>query len=158
MTRLRGSGALERRALLRYAGAAVGTALLTPTLGRSAQATPEAARALLGDLVRGKPEPGRVTLRVPEVAENGNTVPVTVSVESPMTETDYVEAIHIVADGNPAPGVASITFTPLSGKAEAQLRIRLAQTQSVTAVARMSDGSLWSASREVKVTIGGCGG
>ena len=147
---------IARRRVLHYSAGAA--ALLASGLGRPAFATPDAVRALLASVAPGTPKVGRVSLRVPEVAENGNTVPVTVTVESPMSETDYVKALHIVADGNPAPGVASLEFTPLSGKAEAQLRIRLSQTQTVTAVAQMSDGSLWSASREVKVTIGGCGG
>ena len=93
-----------------------------------------------------------------KIAENGNAVPVTVTVDSPMTDKDYVEAIHVVADGNPNPGVASFTLTPLAGKAEVQLRVRMASTQKVIALAEMSDGSLWTLAREVKVTIGGCGG
>jgi sulfur-oxidizing protein SoxY len=83
---------------------------------------------------------------------------VTVSVESPMTDKDYVKAVHVVADGNPNPGVGSFFFNPASGKCEVQLRMRLAQTQKIVAVAEMSDGTLWTTAREVKVTIGGCGG
>jgi sulfur-oxidizing protein SoxY len=85
-------------------------------------------------------------------------VPVTVSVESPMTDQDHVKTLHVVADGNPNPGVASFFFNPASGKCEVQFRLRMAQTQKIVAVAEMSDGSLWGAAREVKVTIGGCGG
>jgi sulfur-oxidizing protein SoxY len=97
-------------------------------------------------------------LKAPEIAENGNTVPVTVIVDSPMTEQDYVKAVHVVAEANPAPGVVTLHFRPENGKAEAQFRMRLAQTQNLVAIAEMSDGSLWTATREVKVTIGGCGG
>jgi sulfur-oxidizing protein SoxY len=97
-------------------------------------------------------------VKAPEIAENGNAVPVTVSVESPMTDKDHVKAVHVVADGNPNPGVASFFFTPAAGKCEVQFRVRMAQTQKIVVVAEMSDGSLWSAAREVKVTIGGCGG
>ena len=99
-----------------------------------------------------------MSLKAPEIAENGNAVPLTVTVDSPMTDKAYVKAIYIAADGNPNPGVAVYEFTPLSGKAEVQLRVRMPQTQKLVAVAEMNDGTLCTASREVKVTIGGCGG
>ena len=101
---------------------------------------------------------GRIRLDLPEIAENGNTVPMTVSVESPMTEQSYVSDVLIVADGNPRGGVAAFHFTPASGVAEANIRIRLAETQNIIAVAKMNDGSFFKASKPVKVTIGGCGG
>ena len=100
---------------------------------------------------------GGLTLTAPEIAENGNTVPMTVSVDGPMTAQSYVEEVMIVAEGNPNPGVISFHFTP-SSVAEANTRIRLAETQNVIAVARMNDGSVFSDVRQVKVTIGGCGG
>ena len=103
-------------------------------------------------------EEGRISLDLPEIAENGNTVPLTVEVDSPMTEDDYVKAVHLFADGNPVPTVASMNFTPRSGEAVASTRIRLAQTQKIHAIAEMSDGSFFTAAQEVKVTIGGCGG
>jgi sulfur-oxidizing protein SoxY len=109
-------------------------------------------------LAEGVPREGKVSIKAPELAENGNNVPVTVGVASPMTEADHVKAIHIVAEGNPSPGVASFFFTPANGKAEVQLRVRLAQTQRIVVIAQMSDGSLGRADREVKVTLGGCGG
>ena len=101
---------------------------------------------------------GKVKLDLPEIAENGNTVPMTVSVESPMTEQSYVTEVLVVGDGNPNGGMAKFYFTPLSGAAEANIRIRLAATQNITAVAKMNDGSFYMASKQVKVTIGGCGG
>jgi sulfur-oxidizing protein SoxY len=101
---------------------------------------------------------GKVKLDLPEIAENGNTVPMTISVESPMTEQSYVTEVLVVGDGNPNAGMATFHFTPLSGVAEANTRIRLAGTQNVIAVAKMSDGSFHTASKQVKVTIGGCGG
>jgi sulfur-oxidizing protein SoxY len=101
---------------------------------------------------------GRVRLDLPEIAENGNTVPMTVSVESPMTEQSYVSDVLVVADGNPRGGVATFHFSPASGTAEANVRIRLAETQNIIAVAKMNDGSFFQASKAVKVTIGGCGG
>ena len=104
------------------------------------------------------PAKGKVSLDLPEIAENGNTVPLTVAVESPMTAESYVKEIMIVADGNPNAGVATLNFTPLSGKAEAAIRIRLAATQNVIAIAKMSDGALFTEQKVVKVTIGGCGG
>lgn len=104
------------------------------------------------------PAEGRVRLDLPEIAENGNTVPMTVSVESPMTDQSYVSDVLIVSDGNPRGGVATFHFSPASGVSEANIRIRLAETQNVIAVAKMNDGSYFMASKPVKVTIGGCGG
>lgn len=102
--------------------------------------------------------PGKITLELPEIAENGNTVPISVRVDSPMTEDDHVASVLVVADGNPRGGVVTFHFTPLSGVAEANTRIRLASTQNIVAVARTSTGKLFTATRQVKVTIGGCGG
>ena len=101
---------------------------------------------------------GKISLDLPEIAENGNTVPLSLVVDSPMTADNYVKEVLFVADGNPNGGVATLMFSPLSGKAEASIRIRLAQTQNVIAVAKMSDGSLFTERKTVKVTIGGCGG
>ena len=96
-------------------------------------------------------EEGGIDLNTPEIAENGNTVPVEVGAEG-------ASDIMVLAAGNPSPGVATFHFGPLAGAAMASTRIRLAQTQDVVAVARMQDGSFRKASRTVKVTIGGCGG
>jgi len=85
-------------------------------------------------------------------------VPVSVTVDSPMTEQAYVKRVLVVADGNPRAGVATFHFSPASGVAEANTRIRLAATQNIMAVAEMSDGSFHTTSKQVKVTIGGCGG
>jgi sulfur-oxidizing protein SoxY len=101
---------------------------------------------------------GRVRLDLPEIAENGNTVPMTVAVESPMTEQSHVSDVLVVADGNPRGGIATFHFSPASGSAEVNTRIRLAETQNVIAIARMNDGSVFTTSKQVKVTIGGCGG
>jgi sulfur-oxidizing protein SoxY len=101
---------------------------------------------------------GKVKLDLPEIAENGNTVPMTVMIESPMSEQSYVSEVLVVGDGNPNGGMATFHFSPLSGAAEANTRIRLAATQNITAVAKMNDGSFYMASKQVKVTIGGCGG
>lgn len=101
---------------------------------------------------------GKITLTAPEIAENGNSVPISFTVDSPMTEDDYVESVMILAQGNPSPEVATMHFTALSGNAAGSTRMRLAQSQDVVVVAKMSDGSLFKDARNVKVTIGGCGG
>jgi len=109
---------------------------------RNAFATPEQARDWLAAQAKGTPTEGKVTLKAPEIAENGNAVPITVSVDSEMTEKSFVKAIYIAADGNPNPPVATYEFTPLAGKAEIQLRVRLAQTEKLIVVAEMNDGTL----------------
>jgi sulfur-oxidizing protein SoxY len=101
---------------------------------------------------------GKIKLDLPTIAENGLVVPLNFEVESAMSEKDYVKSVHFFADGNPNPLLANFHFTPMSPKAAAQIRIRLAQTQNIVAVAEMSDGKLYTAKKEVKVTIGGCGG
>jgi sulfur-oxidizing protein SoxY len=154
----RRSSTLGRRAALARAGGYGLAAIAGVLAARDAAATPDSARDWLAALAKGTPAEGKVSIKAPEIAENGNAVPVTVGVESEMTDKSYVKALHIAADGNPNPGVASYSFTPLAGKAEIQLRVRLAQTQKLVAVAEMNDGSVFIASREVKVTIGGCGG
>jgi sulfur-oxidizing protein SoxY len=100
----------------------------------------------------------KVKLDLPEIAENGNTVPMTVTVESPMSEQSHVTEVLVLADGNPNAGVATFHFSAASGVAEANTRIRLAATQNIIAIARMNDGSFAMATKQVKVTIGGCGG
>jgi sulfur-oxidizing protein SoxY len=101
---------------------------------------------------------GKIKLDLPSIAENGLVVPLAFEVESPMTEADYVKAVHFFADGNPSPLIASFAFTPMAPKAAAAIRIRLAKTQNIVALAEMSNGEFYRASKEVKVTIGGCGG
>ncbi len=147
--------ALTRRTAL--AGAlGVFAAALAPRL---AQADAKAVEAELKKLFGDKPiGSGKIKLDVPEIAENGLVVPITVDIESPMTEADFVKSVHVFADGNPLPGIISYTFTPACGKASASARMRLAQTQNIVCVAEMSNGALHMAKAEVKVTIGGCGG
>jgi sulfur-oxidizing protein SoxY len=146
---------LSRRQALAFGVGAASTAVLGVPSALAANDAEEAIKKFTG----GKPPAeGRVKLDLPEIAENGNTVPMTVMVESPMTEQSYVTNVLIVADGNPRSGVATFHFTPASGVAEANVRIRLANTQNITAVAKMNDGSFFKASKQVKVTIGGCGG
>ncbi len=147
------SGISRRQALA--GGGAVAIATLGIAPARAANNAPDLIKAFTG----GKPmTEGKVKLDLPEIAENGNTVPMTVTVESPMTEASHVTDVLVLADGNPNAGVATFHFTPASGVAEANTRIRLATTQNIIAVAKMNDGSFVTASKQVKVTIGGCGG
>jgi len=147
----------RRQALALSAGAAafVATGLRSgPVL-----ADPAAAEKRIMEFTGGKtPEAGKITLTAPEIAENGNTVPVSVSVDSAMSGDDMVDSVLIVAEGNPNPAVATFHFTAFSGAATAGTRMRLAKTQKVIAIAKMSDGSVFMDQKEVKVTIGGCGG
>ena len=100
--------------------------------------------------------PGRVTLEIPKLADNGNSVPLTITVDSPMTERDRVVAIHLFSERNPRPRMASITLGPDVGRAQFATRIRLAGTQHIVAVAEMADGALWGAVTEVIVTQSAC--
>jgi sulfur-oxidizing protein SoxY len=99
---------------------------------------------------------GRVTLEIPPLVENGNLVTMKVSVQSPMIETDYVRAIHIVAEGNPLPNVVSFFLSPRAGRAAITTRIRLGDSQRVRAIAQMSDGSFWQGDAATLVTLAAC--
>jgi sulfur-oxidizing protein SoxY len=156
------SSVLDRRAFVLGAGAA---AAIVPFLTGEAlaQAAPQTSQAWQEALKRitGEAEPitdGRLTFDLPELAENGNTVPFTISVESPMTEKEHVKAVHVISTANPRPNVATFRFTLLSGKASAASRMRLARTQEVIGLAELNDGRFLMTRRSVKVTVGGCGG
>lgn len=112
-----------------------------------------AIRNVLGEATIRK---GKVKLDLPPLVENGNTVPMTVSVDSPMTKTDYVKAIHVFNERNPQANVITIRLGPRCGKAVASTRVRLAGTQKVMAIAEMSDGTCWSDTQEVIVTLAAC--
>ena len=144
----------RRRALTVLGGVACAGLMPNP-----AAATTAEAEAMIKTLIgNAAPAEGKIQLKLPQIADNGATVPLRVVVDSPMTEADYVKVVHVVAEGNPSPAVASFNFTPRSGKADVSTRIRLGKTQVVHAVAVMSNGSVWQAKEEVKVTVGGCGG
>ncbi|MEM6985751.1 MAG: thiosulfate oxidation carrier protein SoxY [Pseudomonadota bacterium] len=149
---------LSRRRLLQLsAGGSLATALKVAPAGAAVRA--EKTQAAIDAFTDGATlSEGRVNLITPEIAENGNTVPIEFSVDSAMSDDDYVAEVMVLADGNPNPGVATFKFKPINGSASAKTRIRLAKTQDVLALAKMSDGSVHLASRNVKVTIGGCGG
>ena len=146
----------RRHVLMLSAAAAAGFAGVR---AMPARASSEDAMARVKEFAGGaEPQSGTVTLTAPEIAENGNTVPISVEVDSPMTADSYVESVIILAVGNPNPGVATFHFSPMSGVAAATTRMRLAKTQQVIAAAKMNDGSVYVDRKEVKVTIGGCGG
>ncbi len=138
---------LTRRKLLAIGSGALALSSLTG-FPAFASLTDDAIAAFTGGADLGE---GAVTITAPEIAENGNTVPIEVSAPGAV-------AIAIFADGNPTPEVATFNFGPLSASRSASTRIRLAGTQNVVAVAKMEDGSFQKASANVKVTIGGCGG
>ncbi len=135
----------RRDTLFLGAGAALAATLPMPAM---ADAVADAISAFTGGAT---PADGGVNIDAPEIAENGNTVPIGVSAEG-------AESIMVLATGNPTPAVATFTFGPLAAAQAGSTRIRLAKTQDVIAVAKMPDGSFKQASATVKVTIGGCGG
>ena len=99
---------------------------------------------------------GKVTLELPQLADNGNSVPIRITVDSPMTATDHVKSIHLYSDRNPVPNMASFYLGPRAGKAEINSRVRLAGSQRVTAVAQLSDGTFWSDTAPIVVTLSAC--
>jgi sulfur-oxidizing protein SoxY len=132
---------------------AAGLAPVARPSGATEAAMDEAIRELVGEA---EPRQGKVKLELPSIVENGNAVPLTVSVESPMTEADHVESIHIFNQKNPQPYVAAFHLGPRAGRARASTRIRLADSQRVVAIARLNDGSFWSDSADVIVTLAAC--
>ncbi len=142
---------MDRRQLI-FAGAAMCSVTL-----RAAGATPVELESAVRDFTGGAaPREGRVHLDVAPLVENGNTVPLSVSAESPMTAADHVSAIAVFNTRNPQRDVAIFHFTPRSGRAAVSTRIRLATSQTLVAVARMSDGSYWTTQSSVIVTLAGC--
>jgi sulfur-oxidizing protein SoxY len=116
-------------------------------------ATEDAIRQVVGDARVGA---GKVKLELPPLSENGNAVPLTVSVDSPMTAADHVKAIHLFTEKNPQPNVATFRLGPRAGRARVSTRIRLADTQTVVAICELSDGSFWSGQANVIVTLAAC--
>src|SRR5262249_52184450 len=154
----RNSNGTTRRDLLIGAGSvAGGVGLAALVTVRPSQATPammqEAIRKVVGESTV---TPGKVKLEIPPLVENGNTVACAVSVDSPMTEQNYVKAIHVFNEKNPQPNVISTYFGPRAGRASIATRIRLADTQKVVAIAELSDGSFWSDTVDVIITLGAC--
>jgi len=148
---------VTRRQALAFGAAA--TAYLTVGDVAPLLATPAEADAEIAKFTGGKAlEKGKITIDLPEIAENGNTVPLSIVVDSPMTTESYISEVLVVADGNPRPGVSLFRFTSLSGRAIAATRIRLQTTENIIVVAKTGDGKFITDRKQVKVTIGGCGG
>ena len=151
------TGLLKRAGATRRQALAASAAALSLAITRPARATPEtmaaAIKALVGEADVRK---GRVSLDVPPLVENGNSVPVTVTVESPMTPSDFVKSIALFNERNPQPNVAQFHLGPRAGRATVSTRIRLGDSQNIVAVAQMSDGSFWSDSAELIVTLPAC--
>jgi sulfur-oxidizing protein SoxY len=155
--RLEAGAKFSRRETLAL-GASAAAFAIAPAAQVEAQ-TVEKAMAEIARFTGGaEPLRARVDLDLPAIAENGNAVPISIVIESPMTPEAYVERLIIVTTANPYARALGASFTPASGRAELTTRIRLAATQEIFAVAKMSDGTFYIDSKTVKVTVGGCGG
>jgi sulfur-oxidizing protein SoxY len=154
---MRKSKHTSRRQFLGLAGgAAVLGAVPIATL-RPTEATPAMLATAMRNIVGEAPvRIGKVKLDVPPLVENGNTVPMTVSVQNPMTANDYVKSIHVFNEKNPQPNVGNFYLGPHAGRAQISTRIRLADSQKIVAIARLSDDSFWSTSVDVVVTLAAC--
>ena len=148
----------SRREFLRAAGGVVaGIGLSAVVTVAPARATPAAMEEAIRKVVGAQTvRPGRVKLELPPLVENGNTVPLAISVESPMTAADHVRAIHVFTEKNPQPEVVSFHLGPRAGRASVATRVRLADTQTVIAICELSDGSYWSDAANVVVTLAAC--
>jgi sulfur-oxidizing protein SoxY len=134
-----------------------GAAMLSVLPLGTARATPEAMTAAIKEVVGDNAiRDGRVTLDVPPLIENGNAVPLTVSVESPMSEADHIKAIHVFNEKNPQPHVFHARLGPRNGKAVISTRIKLGDSQKIVAIAETSKGEFFSASGDVIVTLAAC--
>ena len=146
----------SRRNFLIAAGGLAGGMGLVSASGR-AHATPEEMQAAVRKVIgTSRVQSGRVKLDLPPLIDNGNSVSLSVVVESPMTPADHVKAIHVFTEKNPLPNVVSVYLGPRAGRANIATRVRIADTQTVTAIAEMSDGSFWSGSMSVVVTLSAC--
>ncbi|GJD95695.1 SoxY-related AACIE arm protein [Methylobacterium iners] len=146
----------SRRALLASGTGAALAIALRPVRAAAAtrtESTTDAIRRFAGEAPIA---PGRVTLDLPPLVENGNAVTITVSVESPMNEADHVRRIALFNEKNPQPNVITVHLGPRAGRAAITTRIRLADTQRITAIAETSDGRYWSASADAIVTLAAC--
>ena len=146
-----------RRQFLGLAGSAAALGAVPLVTLRPAAATPasmtSAIRAVVGEATV---RTGKVKLDVPPLVENGNTVPMVVSVSNPMTAADHVVSIHVFNEKNPQPNMGNFYLGPHAGRAQISTRIRLADSQKIVAIAKLSDGSFWSATTDVVVTLAAC--
>jgi sulfur-oxidizing protein SoxY len=151
MTQRKGT---TRRQML---GVIAGAGIVAVVRIEPARATPESMKAAIRNVVgEAQVTKGKVKIDVPALVDNGNTVPLLVEVDSPMTAQDHVKAIHVFNELNPLPNVINAYLGPRAGQAKFSTRFRLADTQTVVAIAEMSDGSFWSASADVVVTLAAC--
>jgi sulfur-oxidizing protein SoxY len=126
-------------------------------LSGAALAQEEALDPLAAKVAKGAPvRKGRVRVTLPQLADNGNSVPIKIVVDSPMTATDHVKSIHLYSERNPVPNMANFYLGPRAGKAEIDSRVRLAGSQKVTAVAALSDGTFWYDTASIVVTLSAC--
>ena len=146
-----------RRQFLGLTGSAAVVITVPIVTLRPARATPAMLAAAIRNVVgEAVVRPGKVKLEVPPLVENGNTVPMTVSVASPMTSDDYVKSIHVFNEKNPQPHIANFYLGARCGRAQISTRIRLADSQKIVAIAHLADGSFWSATADVVVTLAAC--
>ena len=147
-----------RRRFLRLAGSTAVIGALPALISvRPVEATPETMAAAIRTVTGGAVvQSGKVKLDIPPLVENGNSVPMTVTVTSPMTSTDYVKSIHVFNEKNPQPNLGNFYLGPRAGRAQVATRVRLADSQKIVAIAKLSDGSFWSVTSEVVVTLAAC--
>ena len=151
-----------RRTFLTGAASAAGATsaaggLVSLLRSSEARATPATMQAQIRKTVgQAQLRKGRVTLDIPPIVENGNSVSLDVAVESPMTLANHVKTIHVFNEKNPLPNVITVHLGPRAGRAKVATRIRLADTQKIIAIAEMNDGTFWSDEVEVIVTIAAC--
>jgi sulfur-oxidizing protein SoxY len=155
---------MQRRDFFKKLGSAAAVTAVIPAMSFASDAKPVSPNKMdlqtaINTITGGKAPKAskKVKLKVPEIAENGAVVPVTVEVDSPMTESDYVKAIHILSGKNSNARAIDVYLTPANGKAMFSTRIKLGGTQKVIALVELSNGEFLTASQSVKVTIGGCG-
>jgi sulfur-oxidizing protein SoxY len=146
-----------RRQFLSFAGSVTVVGTIPIVTLRPVEATPAMLNTAIRSVVGEAPiHTGKVKLDIPPLVENGNTVPMTVSVASPMTANDYVKSIHVFNEKNPQPNIGNFHLGPSSGRAQVSTRIRLADTQKVVAIARLSDDTFWQVTAEIVVTLAAC--
>jgi sulfur-oxidizing protein SoxY len=146
-----------RREILQAAGAIAGSGALGLSVISPAAATPASMKDAIRQVVgEAGVSTGKVKIDMPPIVENGNSVPCGVAVESPMTDADHVKAIHVFTEKNPLPNVISVRLGPRAGRASFTTRIRLADSQQIVAIAELSDGSFWSETIDVIITLAAC--
>jgi len=150
---------ISRRDVLKLGGAAVVTALLAG-LPLPAGASPREAKQRLTELTKGADlQKGKIEIDLPPLTQDGKRTRIHLTVDSPMTETDFVKAVHVLAERNTVPDIASYFFGPMSGKVDITTRIRVAKSQTIIVAAEMNDGSVYYAKARCNVArgAGGCG-